>query len=176
MFSDSRRRLCAFGDARPKNFAELGAREEDFSQLVSTLLHGSNGSISGFATPNEEDCKTSINWWCEKCYNAGLDMPLLDNRQGRDLTGTLIADIVLQLLFCVAQTEREFIKHRQAEGIAAAKKGGVRFGARPIDRPNGYEACYTAWKSGKLSARAAAERLNVSQPTFLKWAHAQNKQ
>ncbi len=105
-----------------------------------------------------------------------LDMPLLDTRQGRDLTGTLIADIVLQLLSYVAQTEREFIKRRQAEGIAAAKERGVRFGARPIDRPNGYEACYAAWKSGKLSARAAAERLNVSHPTFLKWAHAQNKQ
>lgn len=105
-----------------------------------------------------------------------LDMPLLDTRQGRDLTGTLIADIVLQLLSYVAQTEREFIKRRQAEGIAAAKKRGVRFGARPMDRPDGYEACYAAWKSGKLSARAAAERLHVSHPTFLKWAHAQNKQ
>ena len=57
-----------------------------------------------------------------------LDMPLLDTRQGRDLTGTLIADIVLQLLSYVAQTEREFIKQRQAEGIAAAKAKGVRFG------------------------------------------------
>ena len=70
-----------------------------------------------------------------------LDMPLLDTRQGRDLTGTLIANIVLQLLSYVEQTEREFIKRRQAEGIAAAKKRGVRFGARPIDRPDGYEAC-----------------------------------
>ena len=60
-----------------------------------------------------------------------LDMPLLDTRQGRDLTGTLIADIVLQLLSYVAQTEREFIKRRQAEGIAAAKARGVRFGAKP---------------------------------------------
>jgi len=59
-----------------------------------------------------------------------LDMPLLDTRQGRDLTGTLIADIVLQLLSYVAQTEREFIKQRQAEGIAAAKARGVKFGAK----------------------------------------------
>lgn len=105
-----------------------------------------------------------------------LDMPLLDTRQGRDLTGTLIADIVLQILSYVAQTERELIKRRQAEGIAAAKKRGVRFGARPMNRPNGYEVCYAAWKSGELSARAAAERLNVSHPTFLKWAHTQNTQ
>lgn len=63
-----------------------------------------------------------------------LDMPLLDTQQGRDLTGTLIADIVLQLLSYVAQTERDFIKRRQAEGIAAAKANGVRFGAPPKDR------------------------------------------
>ena len=67
-----------------------------------------------------------------------LDMPLLDTRQGRDLTGTLIADIVLQLLSYVAQTEREFIKHRQAEGIAAAKAKGVKFGAKPKEKPAEY--------------------------------------
>lgn len=63
-----------------------------------------------------------------------LDMPLLDTRQGRDLTGTLIADIVLQLLSYVAQTEREFIKRRQAEGIAVAKANGVHFGPKPMNR------------------------------------------
>lgn len=60
-----------------------------------------------------------------------LDMPLLDTRKSRDLTGTLIADIVLQLLSYVAQTEREFIRQRQAEGIAAAKLRGVQFGRKP---------------------------------------------
>ena len=64
-----------------------------------------------------------------------LDMPLLDTRQGRDLMGTLIADIVLQLLSYVAQTEREFIRQRQAEGIAAAKARGVQFGRRPKEKP-----------------------------------------
>ena len=63
-----------------------------------------------------------------------LDMPLLDTRQNRDLTGTLIADIVLQLLSYVAQTEREFIHQRQAEGIAAAKLQGVKFGRKPKER------------------------------------------
>ena len=63
-----------------------------------------------------------------------LDMPLLDTRQGRDLAGTLIANIVLQLLSYVAQTEREFIRQRQAEGIAAAKARGVKFGRKPTDR------------------------------------------
>ena len=69
-----------------------------------------------------------------------LDMPLLDTRQGRDLTGTLIADIVLQLLSYVAQTERENIRQRQAEGIAAAKGRGVRFGPAPQMLPTGFEA------------------------------------
>lgn len=63
-----------------------------------------------------------------------LDMPILDTRQGRDLTGTLIADIVLQLLSYIAQTERGFIKQRQAEGIAAAKARGVRFGRESKER------------------------------------------
>lgn len=98
-----------------------------------------------------------------------LDMPLLDTRQGRDLTGTLIADIVLQLLSYVAQTEREFIKQRQAEGIAAAKARGVRFGARPKEKPAEFDACAVAWKNGDISARKAAQILNVSHPTFLRW-------
>jgi DNA invertase Pin-like site-specific DNA recombinase len=99
-----------------------------------------------------------------------LDMPLLDTREGRDLTGTLIADIVLQLLSYVAQTEREFIRQRQKEGIAAAKANGVRFGAKPLQRPADYENCLQEWLDGKLSARAAARRLNVSHMTFLRWA------
>lgn len=100
-----------------------------------------------------------------------LDMPLLDTRQGRDLTGTLIADIVLQLLSYVAQTEREFIKRRQAEGIAAAKARGVRFGPKPMKRPENYETCRNAWQRGEISAREAARRLNVSHKTFLRWTH-----
>jgi len=99
-----------------------------------------------------------------------LDMPLLDTRQGRDLTGTLIADIVLQLLSYVAQTEREFIRRRQAEGIAAAKQRGVRFGRKPLERPEAFCAVVQAWKKGMLSSRDAARRLQVSHTTFLRWA------
>ena len=99
-----------------------------------------------------------------------LDMPLLDTRQGRDLTGTLIADIVLQLLSYVAQTEREFIRQRQAEGIAAAKERGVRLGRKPMERPDAFQAVYAEWESGAISARTAAKRLNVSHPTFLRWS------
>lgn len=97
-----------------------------------------------------------------------LDMPLLDTRQGRDLTGTLIADIVLQLLSYVAQTEREFIRQRQAEGIAAAKARGVKFGRQPMKRPEGYEAVRHEWEEGRLSARKAAERLHKYKTSSLK--------
>jgi len=99
-----------------------------------------------------------------------LDMPLLDTRQGRDLTGTLIADIVLQLLSYVAQTEREFIHQRQAEGISAAKARGVHFGRLPMEPPPEYEEVYAKWYGGSLSARAAARKLSISHQTFLKWA------
>ena len=101
-----------------------------------------------------------------------LDMPLLDTRQGRDLTGTLIADIVLQLLSYVAQTEREFILQRQAEGIAAAKKRGVHFGRKPMERPARFDAVVQDWEAGKLSSRAAAHCLQISHTTFLRWVKA----
>ena len=102
-----------------------------------------------------------------------LDMPLLDTRSNRDLTGTLIADIVLQLLSYVAETERAFIRQRQAEGIAAAKARGQRFGRPAKDRGEEYEACVTQWKEGTLSAAQASRRLGVSHNTFLKWARAE---
>lgn len=98
-----------------------------------------------------------------------IDIPLLDTRKNRDLIGTLISDIVLQLLSYVAQTEREFIHQRQAEGIAAAKARGVRFGRKAMQRPEGFEEVYNKWKNGELSARNAAKQLSVSPNTFLKW-------
>lgn len=99
-----------------------------------------------------------------------LDMPLLDTRKGRDLTGELISDIVLQLLSYVAQTEREFIRQRQAEGIAAAKARGVHFGRKPMERPPEFVTIYGRWNNGELSARRAAATLKISHQTFLKWA------
>lgn len=103
-----------------------------------------------------------------------LDMPLLDTRQSRDLTGTLIADIVLQLLSYVAQTEREFIRQRQAEGIAAAKARGVQFGRKPMERPPEYDETKALWQCGQISAREAARRLEISHRTFLLWANKEN--
>ncbi|EKC73521.1 resolvase/recombinase, partial [human gut metagenome] len=98
-----------------------------------------------------------------------LDMPLLDTRQNRDLIGQLIADIVLQLLSYVAQTEREFIRQRQAEGIAAAKAWGVHFGRQALPVPEIFPEIVTAWLGRQLSSRAAGKKLGVSQTTFLKW-------
>ena len=102
-----------------------------------------------------------------------LDMPLLDTRQGRDLTGTLIADIVLQLLSYVAQTEREFIRQRQAEGIAAARARGVHLGRLPLEIPEQFSSVYDRWSRGEVSGRGAAKILGVAQHTFTKWASAQ---
>ena len=99
-----------------------------------------------------------------------LDMPLLDTRQGRDLTGTLIADIVLQLLSYVAQTERENIRRRQAKGIAAAKAAGVRFGRKRLSLPLGFENMVRLWQAGGVSASRAARELGVSRDTFLRRA------
>ena len=103
-----------------------------------------------------------------------LDMPLLDTQRERDLTGTLIADIVLQLLSYVAQTEREFIRRRQAEGIAAAKEKGIRFGRMPKERPKEYEQLKENWKDKKISARMAAKELGVTHSTFLRWVRNDN--
>lgn len=107
-------------------------------------------------------------------YIVVLDMPLLDTRKNNDLTGTLIADIVLQLLSYVAQTEREFNRQRQAEGIAAAKERGVKFGRKPLERPARYEELKTMWREGLVSAREAGRQLGIAHRTFLLWVNEGN--
>ncbi len=99
-----------------------------------------------------------------------LDMPLLDTREDRGgITGVLITDIVLQLLSYVAQVERENIHQRQAEGIAAAKARGVRFGRPRIERPGTYGKTKRAYLSGAITRKEAAARLKVSPSTFDSW-------
>lgn len=95
-----------------------------------------------------------------------IDMPLLDTRQGKDLLGTFIADLVLQILSFVAQNEREYIRKRQAEGIAAAKTRGVRFGRPPLPLPDNFHAVHKAWRAKKLTLRQAAEACNMPVGTF----------
>ena len=96
-----------------------------------------------------------------------LDMPLLDTRQkDRDLTGTFVADLVLQILCYVAQIERENIRQRQAEGIAAAKERGVKFGAKTIEMPPEFEQVKRKWEKGEISLTAGGRLLGVSRSTF----------
>ena len=103
-----------------------------------------------------------------------LDMPLLDTRgKDRNLTASLVTDLVLQVLSYVAQTEREFCLQRQSEGIAAAKERGVQFGRKPIKFPHMFHDVLKSHMEGAISARQAADILGVSRPTFLKWRQAE---
>ena len=95
-----------------------------------------------------------------------IDMPLLDTRNGKDLMGTFIADLVLQILSFVAQNERENIKKRQAEGIAAAKAKGVRFGRPPQVLPKKFYNIYQYWKTGMITGAAAAKACGMPLSTF----------
>ena len=95
-----------------------------------------------------------------------LDMPLLDTRRGKDLMGTFLSDIVLQVLSFVAENERESIRQRQAEGIAAARERGVRFGRPSVELPDSFPAIVAQWKSGRLTFQEALERSGLSQATF----------
>jgi DNA invertase Pin-like site-specific DNA recombinase len=97
---------------------------------------------------------------------AVIDMPLLDTRLNKDLMGTFIADLVLQILSFVAHTERDHIRKRQAEGIAAAKAKGVRFG-RPVKKPSGnFSETVKAWERGKLTIEEVLERTGLKEATF----------
>lgn len=101
-----------------------------------------------------------------------LDMPLLDTRQrGKDLTGTFVADLVLQILSYVAQTERENIRQRQREGIAAAKMRGVKFGRPRKNVPDEFWELKEQWEKKSISSREAARTLGIAQDTFLRWAY-----
>ena len=95
-----------------------------------------------------------------------LDMPLLDTRQSKDLLGTFIADLVLQILCFVAESERENIRKRQAEGIAAAKKRGIRFGHKPKPLPGNFKEILALWKQGLITMTEAARRTNMARSTF----------
>ena len=95
-----------------------------------------------------------------------LDMPLLDTRNGKDLMGTFIADLVLQILSFVAQSERENIRKRQQEGIAAAKAKGVKFGRPPLPLPENFHEIHQAWRNKKITLRQAAKACRMPEGTF----------
>ena len=95
-----------------------------------------------------------------------LDMPLLDTRRGKDLMGTFLSDIVLQVLSFVAENERTNIRQRQAEGIAAAKAKGVNFGRPPLPLPENFYEIHKAWRAKKLTLKQAANACNMPVGTF----------
>ena len=95
-----------------------------------------------------------------------LDMPLLDTRRGKDLMGTFLSDIVLQVLSFVAENERTNIRQRQAEGIAAAKLRGVRFGRPPVPLPGNFSAAHRDWRSGKITLKEAAAMCRMPPGTY----------
>lgn len=95
-----------------------------------------------------------------------LDMPLLDTRRGKDLMGTFLSDIVLQVLSFVAENERVNIKQRQKEGIEAAKARGIKFGRPPRPLPENFHEVYQKWKEGKLSISVAAKECGLPKSTF----------
>ena len=97
---------------------------------------------------------------------AVLDMPLLDTRQGKDLIGTFLSDVVLQVLSFVAQNERENIRQRQSEGICAAKARGVRFGRPAQPLPDNFEMTCLRWKQGEISGTEAARICKMPLSTF----------
>lgn len=95
-----------------------------------------------------------------------LDMPLLDTRRGKDLVGTFLSDIVLQILSFVAENERDNIRQRQSEGIAAAKARGIRFGRPPIPLPDNFREVHRAWRGKEITLRQAAEMCGMPKDTF----------
>lgn len=99
-----------------------------------------------------------------------LDMPLLDTRRGKDLTGAFLSDIVLALLSYVAENERKNIRSRQREGIEAAKMRGVRFGRPNVQLPDNFTLVYRRWANKEISGERAAEICNVSMSTFYRRA------
>ena len=110
--------------------------------------------------------------WQLLCRTKGVDIeviefPLLNTNQSRDgLTGIFISNLTLQILAYLAQTEREFIKRRQAEGIAIALANGIHFGAVRLELPENFEEYYKLYKSGAISLKKAAENLEISRSTF----------
>ena len=104
--------------------------------------------------------------WRMLTKEKGVDMPLLDTRRGKDLMGTFLSDIVLQVLSFVAENERDNIRQRQAEGIAAAKARGVRFGRPPLPLPDNFHMLHQAWRGQKITLRQAARACGMPTGTF----------
>ena len=171
--------MARFGVAPARIYADKqggkGFERPEYGRLMAEIKPGDTLVIKSIDRLGRDYGEILEQWRIitkdRKAEVVVLDMPLLDTRrEGRDLTGTFIADLVLQILSYVAQNERESIRQRQAEGIASALARGVRFGRKPMDRPESFEALRESWERGVTSAREAARALGVTHRTFLRWA------
>ena len=170
--------LAAFGIDEKSVFADK-ASGKDFDRPAWRALMGRMHSgdvlvvksIDRLGRNYEEILETWRNVTKERgCAVVVIDMPLLDTRSSKgDVTGVFISDVVLQLLSYVAQVERDNIRQRQSEGIAAAHARGVRFGRPPKKRPKCYEVTRRALFDGGITKREAAARMHVSVTTLDKW-------
>ncbi len=143
---------------------------EQYKTLVDKLAEGDLLYISSIDRLGRNYEEIQNQWRIitkEKCVDiCVLDMPLLDTRCGKDLMGTFIADLVLQILSFVAQSERDNIKKRQAEGIAAARKRGVNFGRPEREVPKDFARMVAAWERGKIPLSKITQRYGISESTF----------
>ena len=101
-----------------------------------------------------------------------IDMPLLDTRKNKDLLGTFISDLVLQILSYVAEQERTFIKQRQKEGITNARNNGVKFGRPRIEKPQNFDIVVSKWKNKEIKSKEAMELLGLKPNTFYNMVHS----
>lgn len=168
----------AFGVPRDAIFADKASGKDfdrpEYRRLVESLAEGDVVVIKSIDRLGRNYEEILTEWRIitkeQKAAIVVLDMPLLDTRERRDgLTNVLISDIVLQLLSYVAQVERENIKQRQAEGIAAAQARGVRFGRPKKKRPACYEATKASYLGGHITRQEAADRMKVCVSTFDRW-------
>ncbi len=170
--------LSDFPVRRDRIFADKASGKDferpAYKQLISKIVPGDVVVIKSIDRLGRNYNEILEEWRFitkeKQCAIVVIDMPLLDTREAAGgLTGVFIADLVLQILSYVAQIERDNTKQRQAEGIAAAKARGVRFGRPPKRRPKNYEAVKEACLTGGLTRKEAAIRLRVGTTTFFKW-------
>lgn len=158
--------------------SDSGKEKPAFKKMVGCLNNGDRVVIAGIEYLGQSyreivDCLTFL--IKEKgVHLTVLDMPLLSSTTAHGAMDGLVSEVMLELLTYLTRKERNIRQERQAEGIAAAKGRGVRFGKPALERPQGYETIRDMWAAGGLSSRAAARQLNVSHQTFLKWAKSES--
>ena len=126
-------------------------------------------NIYGYIRVSTISQREDRQWAALEEFDIPRENVFVDKQSGNDLTAKLISNLVIQVFSYVAETERTMNHQRTMEGLAAARARGVKFGRKPMEKPEGYEALREQWERKEISARKAAEALGVSTPTFLKW-------